>query len=128
MRNIKEQCLEGAEECETVGEDEVCEGFRSMARAEQSPAQAPCCGDKGSQALDEQDSGVGMGYVVGRGTTQPSGQKGGSEMDAKENLCGMENVGDKGPVKELRRQKALQEKMELRMRSAGIYKAWTSWF
>ena len=27
---------------------------------------------------------------------QPSSQKGGAEMDAEDNMCGMENVGDKG--------------------------------
>ncbi len=67
-----------------------------MARADQSPAQASCCGDKGSQALGKQGSGVGMGQVVGRGTAQPSSQKGGAEMDAEDNVCGMEDVGDKG--------------------------------
>ena len=93
---MEETCLQGAQGCDTVGEAEVGEGFRSMARADQSPAQASCCGDKGSQALDKQGSGVGMGWVVGRGTTQPSSQKGGAEMDAEDNLCGMEDVGDKG--------------------------------
>ena len=34
--------------------------------------------------------------MVGRGTTQPSGQKGGADLDAQDNLCGMENVVDKG--------------------------------
>ena len=32
--------------------------------------------------------------MVGRGTTQPSSQTDGAEMDAEDNLCSVENVGD----------------------------------
>jgi hypothetical protein len=90
------KCQEASKDSDTVAEDEVCKGFRSMAKTNQSPVQASCCGDKGRQALGKQDSGVAMGYMVGRGTTQPSSQKGGAEVDAKDNMCGMENMGDNG--------------------------------
>ena len=79
-----------------MGEDEACKGFRNMARAEQNPAQASCRGSKGSQALDKQGSGIGMGKVVERCTRQQSSRKGGAKVDAENNLCGMENLADTG--------------------------------
>ena len=37
-------------------------------------------------------------------------------------------IGMKRLIKALRRQKALQEKMTPRMRNAGMYKAWATWY
>ena len=59
-------------------------------------------GRRGAQRRYTQESaaahggGADMRTVAWRGTTQPSSQKGGAEMDAENNLCGVENVGDKG--------------------------------
>jgi hypothetical protein len=62
-------------------------------------------GRRGAQRRYSQESTAAHGEsetladlrtVVWRGTTQPSSQKGGAEMGAENNLCGWENVGDKG--------------------------------
>lgn len=47
-------------------------------------------------AHGESENLAGLRTVVWRGTTQPSSQKCGAEMEAENNLCGLENVGAKG--------------------------------
>ena len=54
-----------------MDDNDLCEGVWNMAEADIRATQTSCCGHSGNETIIEEGSDVGVGQVVGRGTTEP---------------------------------------------------------
>ena len=125
MCNIDEICLEGAQDCDTVGEDEICEGFGAWQEQTKAQRKLSVAATKAVKLWTNKALALAWGRLWGEVRRSRVVKKVALKWMQKA-ICEAWRMWETR-VKEHRRQKGLLEKAAQRMRSAGIDKAWASW-